>query len=120
MKVRFFDLAKKMSKFSDHIHHKIGGIIVYKSKIVSMGFNRMRTNPNSNAYNRHTHCELDCILRADREYLENSTIYLYRETKQGTPANSRPCCFCMVLLREAKITEVCYTNDGKFVKEKIA
>jgi len=119
MKERYFDIAKRMSKFSDHPQHKIGGVIVYKSRIVSMGFNRMRTNPNSKSYNQHTHCELDCILRADRDKLEGSTIYIYRENKQGVPSNCKPCKFCHELLKKVNIKEVCYTYDSCFVKENI-
>lgn len=119
MKSRYFDIAKKMSKFSDHPQHKIGACIIYKSRIVSMGFNRMRTNPNSTTYNQHTHCELDCVLRADRDKLKGATIYIYRENRHGVPSNSKPCPFCHELLKKVKIKTVIYSYDGGFVKENI-
>ena len=77
MKLKYFDLAKNMSKKSTHPRYKIGGVVVKKSKIISLGFNRAKTHPQSNHPHKNIHCELDCVLGVDPELLRDSTLYLY-------------------------------------------
>ena len=119
MKMRYFNLAQKMSFKSDHKQHLIGGCLVKKNKIISLGFNKVKTHPKSNSLHQHIHCELDCILGIDKELLEGATLYLYRQNKQGVPSICRPCRFCEVLLKEVKIKKVCYTDNNTFKEELI-
>lgn len=119
MKERFFDLAKKMSKKSNHPEYKIGGCIVNNSKIISLGFNKYKTHSRSNHPYKHIHCEMDCILGVDTNSLEGSTLYLYRENKQGTIASSKPCKWCNELIKKAGIKFICYTDYGDFKKERV-
>lgn len=119
MKARFFDLAKKMSYKSTHPEHRIGGVIVKKSRVISLGFNKPKTHTKSNHLYKNIHCELDCILSAEKGDLQGSTLYLYRENKQGVPSLSRPCKWCQVLIREVGIKAVCYTDHNSFKKEML-
>jgi len=119
MKLKFFDLAKKMANKSEHPEYRIGGVIVKKSKVISLGFNRNRTHPKSNHPFKNIHCELDCILGIDPKLLSGATIYLYRESKLGIPAISKPCKWCHQLLLNCGIKEVAYTFEGNFKKEKL-
>lgn len=119
MKKYFFELAKKISYKSDHPQHHIGGVLVKKSKVISVGFNKCKSHPKSNAPYRHIHCELDCILGVDKEDLEGAHIYLYRQTKAGEIALSRPCKWCHELLKQAGIKTVYYTDYGGFKEEEI-
>jgi deoxycytidylate deaminase len=120
MKMRFFDLAKKMARKSDHPQHKIGGAVTRGSKVVSLGFNKCKTHPRSNHIFRATHCELDCILGLKEEELNGASIYLYRENKSGTIAMSRPCRWCYELLRNVGIKKIYYTDYGSFKEEEIS
>lgn len=120
MKMNFFKLAKKMSYKSTHNKHKIGGVLVKKSKIISLGFNKSKTHTKSTHLFKHIHCELDCILGISKEELLGASIYLYRQNKDGTVAMSRPCKWCYEMLKEAGIKTVYYTDCGNFKKEDIA
>lgn len=117
MKMKFFDLAKKMSLKSNHPEYKIGGCLVKKNKIVSLGFNQCKTHSKSNHPFKNVHCELDCILGISPEILMDSTIYLYRENKSGVVAMSKPCQWCNRLLRGVGVKTVFYTDYGVFKKE---
>lgn len=118
--MKFFDIAKKMAKKSDHPDYKIGGCIVNRSKVISLGFNRYKTSPRSNHPFNHIHCELDCILGVDENILRGCSIYLYRETKNGDIAKSKPCVWCNKLLKSVGISVVYYTDyNDSFRKEAI-
>lgn len=116
---KFFELAKKMSLKSNHHQHRIGGVVVNKSKVISLGFNKCKTHPKSNQPFKNIHCELDCILGVDKKLLKGASIYLYRETKEGMPAISKPCKWCEALLRESEIKTVFYTDAGMFKQQEI-
>lgn len=108
-----------MSHKSSHPDHKIGGVVVKRNRIVSVGFNKYKTHTKSNHPFKNIHCELDCILSANKQDLVGATIYLYRETKQGVPAISRPCSYCMQLLIETGIKTIMYSNDGSYSQETL-
>lgn len=111
MKLKFFEIAKKLSYKSDY-HHKLGSVIIKKNRILGLGFNKPnKTSPHSNHPFRTIHAELDAILSCDRQDLIGSTIYIYREFKDGSPAPAKPCTYCQQLIELAGIKKVCYTDD---------
>lgn len=114
MKNKFFDLAKKLSYKSDHRQHKIGGVLVKKSKIISVGFNKLRTHTKSNNPWKSVHCEFDVILGCTKEELAGSSIYIYRQHQDGSSANSKPCKYCAMLIKESGIKKVYYTDDNSY------
>lgn len=113
MKSKFFTLAKKISQKSDH-RHQIGGVLVKKSKIISIGFNKMRTHTKSSNPYKSIHCEFDVILGCSKEDLKGSTLYIYREHKNGRAANCKPCQYCATLIKESGIKNVYYTDDNNY------
>ncbi len=118
MKSKFFNLAKKLSEKSDY-HHKIGAVIVKKNRIVGIGFNKpAKTHPASNQPFKTIHAELDAILDSEREDLEGSTLYVYRELKDGSLANAKPCVHCQELINRYKIKKVFFTEDNKYKELK--
>lgn len=118
MQMRYFDLAKKISKLSNHEHHKLGSVIVRGSKIVSVGTNNIKTHPKSRHPFFSLHSETAAILLAKQD-LRSCEIYVYRETKAGIPAMSRPCIYCLPLIKESGIKEVHYSTNGSYKTEKI-
>lgn len=118
MNLKFFDLARKVSKLSNHGHHKMGSVIVRGSKIVSVGTNNIKTHPKSNHPFKSLHCETAAILLAKQD-LYGCEIYVYRETKLGTPAMARPCVYCMPFIQEAGLKQVHYSVEGDFKSEKL-
>jgi len=118
MNIKFFDLAKKVSKLSNHHHYKIGSVIVRGSKIVSVGTNNLKTHPRSSHPFHSLHSEMAAVLLAKQD-LYGCEIYVYREIKSGVAALARPCIYCYPFLKEAGIKEIHYSINGSYKTEKI-
>jgi deoxycytidylate deaminase len=110
MNLKFFDLAKKVSKLSNHKHHKIGSVIVRGGKVISVGTNKIKTHPRSPHPHFSLHSEMAAILLAKQD-LKDCDLYVFRELKDGTLAISRPCEYCWQLINASGIKEVHYTVD---------
>lgn len=112
MNLKFFDLAKKVSKLSNHKHHKIGSVIVRCGKVLSVGTNNIKTHPKSPHPFKSLHAEMAAILLAKQD-LKDCELYVFRELKDGSLALSRPCEYCWELIYASGIKEVHYTaNQG--------
>lgn len=131
MKGRFFKEAKKASKNSDFRKTNLGCVVVYKNKVVSVGYNSQKTHPVQKKYNvfrgipsnnlGKVHAEtkaLSMLLEADLDW-NNVTVYTYREHKDGSLAMARPCNSCMQLMKNLGIRKICYSTDMGFAKEVI-
>jgi deoxycytidylate deaminase len=118
MNAKFFDLARKVSKLSNHGHFKLGSVIVRGSKIVSVGTNNIKTHPKSTHPFYSLHAEMAAILLAKQD-LAKCEIYVYRETKAGMPVMARPCEYCLPFIKEAGLKEVHYSSNGGYKSEKI-
>jgi deoxycytidylate deaminase len=116
---KYFELAKELSKKSDHHSHHIGCVIVKRNKIYSVGWNKLKTHPKSNHPFYSLHAELHAIINLDKRHSGSLEIYLYRETKAGVPAISRPCRTCQAALKEIGIKKVHYSNQGSYTSEEI-
>jgi|SRR5579864_1608312 len=120
MNVKFFDLAKKIAKLSDHPKFKLGCVIVKKRKILGKGCNMIKTSPHSNHPFNMIHAELSAILNADKQSeIRNADFYIYRETKTGKLAQSFPCSYCLTLLENCGIKNLYHTGDGCYVYSKL-
>jgi deoxycytidylate deaminase len=108
MNIKFFDLAKKVSKLSNHKHHKIGSVLVRGNKVISMGTNHIKTHPRSTHPFKSLHSEMAAILLAKQD-LKGCDMYVFRETKNGTKALSRPCQYCWELISQVAIKDVHFT-----------
>jgi deoxycytidylate deaminase len=118
MKLKFFNLARKASTYSDHPDHQHGAVIVKRNRVISIGYNKYKTSPRSNHPHSHIHSELDAILKANIN-LSGCSIYIYRENKHGQPAISRPCPSCQALLKSLGITTWHYSDAGGYKEEKV-
>jgi deoxycytidylate deaminase len=110
MKTNFFNLAKQASKNSNHHEHKIGCVIAKGKRIFSIGWNSLRTHPDSPHKYKSVHAEFHAINNLYPETLRGSSIYIYRERKNGDPALSKPCPSCMKLIKSVGIKNIYYTN----------
>ena len=116
MNTKFFDIAKQLAQLSDHKQHKMGVVITRGNKIVSKGYNKVKTHPKSANFCKTIHAEFDAVMKA-RSDLEGSVIYIYRERKNGDLGMARPCEFCQKLLMSEGITTWCYSTEGGYKKE---
>lgn len=130
--MRFFEHAKNIAKFSDYPQHKLGCIAVLGNKIISVGFNTMKTHPTQQIYNKYRdiggnevihrlHAETMCLLPLRNLNIDFNKIdlYIYRICKSREHGLSRPCCSCVEFIKELNIKNIFYTTDNGFAHEKL-
>jgi len=115
---RFLELAKKESQLSNHHSHKIGCIIAKGNKILGVGHNMMKTHPHSPHQFKNCHAEFLAVLNSGGN-VKGSTVYVYRQQKNGNPAISRPCKDCWKYLLNQGVKDVVYSFEGNFAQEKM-
>lgn len=119
MKLKFFRIAKKLAVKSD-VKQKHGAVLVSGNKILGLGFNRSKTSiRRSNHPFSSIHSETDALGSALPSETVGSTMYIYRETRDGVLANSRPCIYCMKALKLAGVRKVCYTIENGYKEEAL-
>jgi deoxycytidylate deaminase len=95
--------------------------LVKKNRIVKIGWNKPKTNPNSEKYpyigatgekiTVNTHAELDVILKANEEDLSDHEIVVLRVDGEGKLNNSKPCNGCSHLIKQFSIKKIYYSNS---------
>ena len=120
---RVKDLAKKVSLTSDHHSHKIGAVITKGKAVLAARSNWLfKTHPVYNKINelKTLHAEASAILSArHKNDLQGATIIVYRDLKNGSLANARPCDDCQKLMRAYGIKKMIYTKDNIWMEEKL-
>jgi deoxycytidylate deaminase len=119
MKIRFFELAKKLVKHSDHHQHNIGSVIVLKNKVVSVGYNILKTHRHSPHPFKSSHSEFRAIWGTDPVELRGAEIYVYRQKKNGELGLARPCESCYSLIKSVGIKKIHYTDYDGYKTEKV-
>ena len=136
---RGFKLAKNASTFSD-CKIKIGAVIMYKSKVISVGYNTTKSNPIQKAYNVYRnangreydverqnnglHAEIMALQHATRSFkgdLSKCSIFVYSEKKEGCKRLTRltkPCNACSKRLEELGIRNIYYTTNNGWQYER--
>lgn len=118
MKLKHFDLAKKLSKKSTY-RFQMGAVIVKGARIFGVGFNNSKkSHPKARNEFSTTHAELSAIISAGWDNAKGSDIYIYRELKDGSPAKAAPCTHCYALLNEVGIRNIYYTDVGTYKRMK--
>jgi deoxycytidylate deaminase len=119
MKQKYFDIAKRLAKKSNY-HHQIGAVVVKNNRPIGFGFNdTKKTHPRAPTPYRTKHAEFDAVLGLSYDELNGAEIYVYRETKDGKPAMSKPCEHCQEMLKLAKICKMNYTSDKDYQSEEL-
>lgn len=125
----FFNVAKAVSKTSDHPEFQLGSVIASGKSIVAVGANRKaKSHPLQKQYNevkfhddncKHPlHAEIDALRKIDtRKQYSNLSIYIFRQTKKGKPAIARPCKACMEAIKDFGIHHIYYSTDMGFAHE---
>lgn len=131
-----FELAKKASEFSDYnkknIH--IGSVIIYKNKILGIGYNTTKTNPIQLKYNKYRkvnkttgriynvekhmpclHSEMMCLVNTKDIDVDwsKTTMFIYRESS-GHLRNCKPCMACERALKDRGIKNIFYTTEDSY------
>ena len=136
---RGFRLAKNASEFSD-CSIKIGAVLMYKNKVISVGYNTTKSNPIQKAYNVYRnangreydverqnnglHAEIMALQHATRSFkgdLSKCSIFVYSEKKEGYKRLTRltkPCNACSKRLEELGIRNIYYTTNNGWTYER--
>lgn len=104
-----FRLAKNISRLSQRPRHKLGAVLVVKGKPISVGHNQYKTHPEA----KYTglHAEIQAIKSSGKERIKGSSIFVYREKKDGSLGISKPCKDCMRQLKEFGVRWVFFTIE---------
>ena len=104
-----FRLAKNVSKLSQHPKHKLGAVLVVNGKPVSVGHNQHKSHPEA----KYTglHAEIQALKSSGKERIKGSSIFVYREKKNGSIGMSKPCKDCMSKLIKFGVKWVFYTIE---------
>lgn len=130
--------AKIVSLLSDNKKTRVGCVVVYKNKIISMGHNyENKTNPLQKKYNelrgydpndsisRNTlHAEIDALLSIEQNIENYNKVHLFiaRSKRDESDGIARPCPACMGLIKKMGIKNIYYSTEngpGSWCYEKI-
>jgi deoxycytidylate deaminase len=112
--LKFFEIAKRVSKKSNHHRHKLGCVLVKKRELIGFGYNQMRTHPKAYTKYKTIHAEFHSILGLLPDELYNAIAYVYRETRDGVLAMAKPCQCCEKMFRDLNIKRVYYTIENGY------
>lgn len=131
----YFNLAHNACQYSDNKKAKLGSVIIYKNKILSVGWNlEDKTNPLQQEYNKlrdydnnventksSIHAEFAAMLKIKHMKIDFSKVHLfiYRERKDKSIGNARPCNACMGFAKDLGIKNIYYTTDAGWAYERI-
>ena len=68
---------------------------------------------------RRMHAELSCLIKAPKEKIDNSILYIWRFGHNGLLL-SKPCPMCMEILCKNRIKKVVYSTNSGFKEIKIS
>lgn len=131
---RGFKVAKGARNASDWKGPKLGASIIYKNKVLAMGWNKHKETTlqkkfnkyrhfDANVYKNCEHAEIHAIRNLLHDYkvsemdMSKVSIFIYREWKNGMPALAKPCPACEMAIRNLGIKHVFYTGENSVVYE---
>ncbi len=117
---KFLPLLEKLAARSGHSQHQMSCVIVQKNRVVSFGWNSVKTHTRSTARYNMLHSEVAALLGNDYNVTKGATAYVFRRNKLGCLSNAKPCDGCMVALKQSGIKRVVYTNNNSWDSLEVA
>jgi deoxycytidylate deaminase len=127
---RWFRVAEHASQFSDYWRVKVGACLVYKNKVLSIGWNSTKTHTFQKEYNRNKgwntaefpnrqHAEVNALCKVRYRDIDWSNVecYVFRRNLNGELAIVKPCEGCQIMLAEFGITKIYYTGDKSYMED---
>lgn len=125
--LHYLSLAKNACQYSDNHRARLGSVIIYKNKVISVGWNlENKTNPLQKEYNRlrgydpdssfarnTLHAEFSAMIRIKDMGIDFSRVHLfvYRIKKDGSVGYARPCPACMGFAKSLGIKHIYYSTE---------
>lgn len=129
-----FGLAHNACYYSDNKRTRVGCVIVYKNKVLSVGYNvNSKTHPTQKLYNKYRgydpnesgsvnslHAECSALVKIRDMDIDwrKASIFVWRIKKDGSKGMARPCKACEAMLRDQGIKEIYYSTDSGTAYEK--
>lgn len=116
LKNNFFNVAR-LKSLEVNFRARVGACLVKRKRIISIGKNKpYKTHPMTIKHREFgtVHAELDCMIGINRDIIDGSTIYLYRETSDKKLAMSKPCPMCENELITNGVKKVFYTTKNGY------
>ena len=125
----YFNLARNACHYSDFMKARLGAVLIYKGKVMSVGWNSTKTSPLQKDLNRlrefevdcseahHTlHAEVACLTKARDLDIDwsRASIFVYRIKKDDSPGLSYPCKGCMSLIKSMGIKNIYFSTENGF------
>ena len=126
--LHYLKLAHNACYYSDNNKARLGCVLVYKNKVISVGWNmENKTNPLQKQYNalrgydpessvaKNTiHAEFSAMVKVKDEDLDFNKIHLfvYRIKKNGAVGYARPCPACMGFAKNLGIKHIYYSTEN--------
>lgn len=126
----FFEAAKAMSTMSDFNKIHIGCVVTEGNRIISSGFNSVRSHPVQKILNKERfkadtihslHAEsmaLIPLINKKNINWKKCSIYVYRELKNGQLGMCRPCPSCEKMIRDLGVRHIFYTSQNGYTEER--
>lgn len=123
----YLNLARNACYYSDFMKARLGAVLIYKGKVMSVGWNSTKTNPLQRQLNKYRgydvdaseahntlHAEVACLTKARDLDIDwgRASIFVYRIKKDGSSGLARPCKGCQALIRSMGIKNVYYSTDS--------
>jgi deoxycytidylate deaminase len=110
--MRYMDAAYRFALESD-APNRHGCTIARKNTLMGFGVNKQKTHPAAaHTISGHIHAEMAAIIMCKNTDLHGADLYTCRVMRKVGEARGmgKPCKDCMVLIRDAGIKRVYYTN----------
>lgn len=130
----YFNLARNACYYSDFMKARLGAVLIYKGKVMSVGWNSTKTSPLQRQLNRYRgydvdaseahntlHAEVSCLTKVRDLDIDwgRASIFVYRIKKDGSAGLSYPCKGCMALIKSMGIKNIYFSTENGWGYEKI-
>ena len=130
----YFNLARNACYYSDFMKARLGAVLIYKGKVMSVGWNSTKTSPLQRQLNRYRgydvdaseahntlHAEVACLTKARDLDIDwcRASIFVYRIKKDESAGLARPCKGCQALIKSMGIKNVYYSTENGWAYERI-
>ena len=91
-----------------------GAVVVKSGRVIGTGFNKDKNSPYIvSPEHIKTHCSVHAEVYAIRDAnwnVRGAVLYVARVNRRGEDRNSKPCPRCQIVIEEAQIKKVIYTE----------
>ncbi|MFH9016669.1 hypothetical protein ACH4C6_36045 [Streptomyces sp. NPDC017943] len=94
---------------------RVGAVLVAGSRVLAVGTNLRRNCPSIDFRHATFHAE-ETVLRKVRNAPRNSSVFVARVNRAGSPLLARPCPRCQMALAAAGVSRAYYTTNEQTVE----